>query len=385
MVVGNSGSDEQSHASEPDIGSPNGGDTLDSDQTNHRLRKEFDSTCSTPYVSAPSSPDNVPSGYFFTAPASPLHFVLSSSLPPSTSASAFAFSSNDSSVSGSFEFDFSARFPSNTSSSAASMISADELFLNGRIRPMKLSSHLQRPQVFVPLLNLEGDEDYAGNNGATKPEFEKGEEALMLRLHNRSQPRRTRSLSPLRNPHFEWHDDEEERETSDLDSEVLDPKQDEKSSTGTTPVSASSSRSSSAGRSSNRWIFLKELLYRSKSEGRGNVKEKFWRSISFSPVKDKKPPPSSVPTTETQKPKRTPQVPSKKTAPAGKPTNGVGNRRIPVSPHELHYTKNRAQAEEMKKKTFLPYRQGLLGFLGFSSKGYGAMNGFAQTLNPVSS
>jgi hypothetical protein len=58
---------------------------------------------------------------------------------------------------------------------------------------------------------------------------------------------------------------------------------------------------------------------------------------------------------------------------------------VPRSPHELHYTANRAQAEEMKKKTFLPYRQGLLGCLGFSSKGYGAMNGFARALNPVSS
>ncbi|TQD74905.1 hypothetical protein C1H46_039578 [Malus baccata] len=72
---------------------------------------------------------------------------------------------------------------------------------------------------------------------------------------------------------------------------------------------------------------------------------------------------------------------------AGKPTNGVGKRRHPPSLHELHYTANRAQAEEMRKKTYLPYRQGLLGCLGFSSKGYGAaMNsGFARALNPVSS
>ncbi|XP_043709494.1 uncharacterized protein LOC122658549 isoform X2 [Telopea speciosissima] len=374
MVVGNSGSGEQRHASEPDFGSPNGGDTFDSDQTHHRLSEEIDSTCSTPYMSAPSSPGRVPDGYFFSAPASPLHFVLSTSpSSSSTSASAFTFSSNDPSVSGSFEFEFSARFPSNTSSSAASMISADELFLNGQIRPMKLSSHLQRPQILAPLLDLEGDEDYEDCKDAAELEFEKREELMMrgrdARLRNRSLHRRTRSLSPLRNPLFGWHEDEEEQETSgcDLDSEDPDRKQDETPSTGTTPsVSASSS-----GRNSKRWIFLKDLLYRSKSEGRGNGKEKFWYSLSFSPaVKDKKPP--SVPMTETQKPKRT-------------PANGVGKRRIPPSAHELHYTTNRAQAEEMKKKTFLPYRQGLLGCLGFSSKSYGAMNGFARTLNPVSS
>ncbi|XP_043722891.1 protein SPT2 homolog [Telopea speciosissima] len=410
MVLGNGdfGSEEQRKASELNFGNPNNGDaTFDSDQT-HRLSEEIDSNCSTPYVSAPSSPGRVPNGYFFSAPASPMHFVLSSSTSSSSSksVSGFASSSNDAFVSGSFEFEFSARFPSNASTSAGSMISADELFLNGQIRPMKLSSHLQRPQNLAPLLDLEGEDEYDGNKDARGLEFEKREETLVrgrdLRQRSRSLHRRTRSLSPLRNPPLEWHEDEEEREISGRDLELEDPdrKQYETPSTETTPsVSASSSRSSSSGRSSKRWIFLKDLLYRSKSEGRGNSKEKFWSSISFSPVKEKKPPPTdlplssskekkpspSVPTTETPKPKRAPQVPVKKSAAAGKPANGVSKRRVPRSPHELHYTTNRAQAEEMKKKTFLPYRQGLLGCLGFSSKSYGAMNGFARTLNPVSS
>jgi hypothetical protein len=44
------------------------------------------------------------------------------------------------------------------------------------------------------------------------------------------------------------------------------------------------------------------------------------------------------------------------------------NRRgVPVSAHELHYTANRAHAEELRRKTFLPYRQGVLGCLGFFS------------------
>ncbi|XP_042476712.1 uncharacterized protein LOC122058212 [Macadamia integrifolia] len=406
MVLGSLGSDEQRQATGVNFGNPNNGETtFDTDQT-HRFSEEIDSNCSTPYVSAPSSPGRVPNGYFFSAPASPMHYILASS-SSSKSASGFVSSSNDGFVSGSFEFEFSARFPSNASTSAGSMISADELFLNGQIRPMKLSSHLQRPQNLAPLLDLEGEDEYDGNKDARGREFEKREESLVrgrdLRLRSRSLHRRTRSLSPLRNSSLEWHEDEEEREISERDLDLEDPdrKQYETPSTETTPsVSASSSRSSSSGRSSKRWIFLKDLLYRSKSEGRGNGKEKFWSSISFSPVKEKKPPstslPSSsskeknpptpsVPTTETQKPKRAPQVPAKKTAAAGKPANGVSKRRIPRSPHELHYTTNRAQAEEMKKKTFLPYRQGLLGCLGFTSKSYGAMNGFARTLNPVSS
>lgn len=63
------------------------------------------------------------------------------------------------SVSGSsFEFDFSARFANAGPASDGSMISADELFCNGQIRPMKLSTHLQRPQVLAPLLDLDETE-----------------------------------------------------------------------------------------------------------------------------------------------------------------------------------------------------------------------------------
>ncbi|XP_077225053.1 uncharacterized protein LOC143858289 [Tasmannia lanceolata] len=41
-------------------------------------------------------------------------------------------------------------------------------------------------------------------------------------------------------------------------------------------------------------------------------------------------------------------------------------RKAPVSAHELHYTANRVVSEGQKKKTFLPYKQGLLGLLGFN-------------------
>ncbi|KAF8394634.1 hypothetical protein HHK36_020848 [Tetracentron sinense] len=393
-------SNGENQTSGPDLGNPNNGSTFDPHE-NQRFSEEIDSSCSTPYVSAPSSPGRGPSGYYYSAPASPMHFVLSSS-----AGSAFT-SSSDLSVSGSVEFEFSARLSSSSSVAAGSMISADELFLNGQIRPMKLSSHLQRPQMLAPLLDLEVEDEDEENKDSRELDFEKREEQLMrgrdLRLRNRSLHRRARSMSPLRNAEYQWHEEEEEEDHEEresnqrgLDLEDHEVKQIETPSTGTTPsVSASSSRSSSSGRSSKRWVFLKDFLYRSKSEGRGNAKEKFWSSISFSPAKEKKhtapflpfssPKEKKTPPSEdTQKPKRPQHVPAKKNV-AGKPANGVGKRRIPPSPHELHYTANRAQAEEMKKKTFLPYKQGLLGCLGFSSKGYGAMNGFARTLNPVSS
>ncbi|RYQ90112.1 hypothetical protein Ahy_B09g096379 isoform A [Arachis hypogaea] len=294
----------------------------------------YDSNCSTPYVSAPSSPGRGPpvSGFFYSAPASPLHFAITAA----SSSYQANHSSSSSSVPMGYEFEFSAHFGSSGPTGPGSMSSADELFLNGQIRPMKLSCHLERPQVLAPLLDLDEEEENEENS----------DEGRDLRLRDKSLRRRTRSMSPLRsNAHMEWAEIEEDNGPSEP---------------------GSSSRSSSAGRSSKRWVFLKDFL-RSKSEGRSN--NKFWSTITFSPTKEKKP-----------------NLSNNAKRVTGKPTNGVvGKRRVPPSPHELHYKANRAQAEELRKKTFLPYRQGLLGCLGFSSKGYGAMNGFARALNPVSS
>ncbi|KAL8166345.1 hypothetical protein V2J09_007844 [Rumex salicifolius] len=365
----------------------------------------IDSNCSTPYVSAPSSPGRPfdgggGGGYFYSAPASPMHFILSkASVISPTEASDTKMSS-----SGSFEFEFSARYTASCNDSAVleigSMSSADELFLNGQIRPMKLSTHLQQPQILAPFMESES-EDNATMEG--KELDCNGEDVFRrsrdLRLRDKSLRRRARSLSPLRNTTpFDWCGvtvkGEEEKTTSktEIDGEVDEKNAgEETASNETTPsASASSSRCSSAGRSSKRWVFLKDFL-RSKSEGRSN--HKFWTNISFSPSKDKKSSASqSTKSAETNPstdpiPKKSSKdsTPKKHPAPTGKPMNGVGKRRVPLSAHELHYTAKRAQAEEMRKKTFLPYRQGLLGCLGFSSKSYGAMNGIARALNPVSS
>lgn len=357
-----------------------------------RFSEDLDSTCSTPYVSAPSSPGRGPtSGYFYSAPASPMHFVLSSA-PSATchlSSEPSLMSAQSDTSSFEFEFEFSSRFSSSGSVDVGSMSSADELFLNGQIRPMKLSSHLQRPQILSPLLDLDVEEDdveFRNDDGLNNRGASRGRD---LKLRSRSLHRKARSLSPLRNVEFQWEEEEEEEGSSEevqkeVSQRILEGLKETVTSNETTPsCSASSSRSSSSGRNSKKWIFLKDLLYRSKSEGRANGKEKFWTSISFSPSKEKKiqeekPPPLK------QKQKENKQGAGKKVS-SGKPANGVAKRRLPPSPHELLYTTNRAQAEEMKKRTYLPYRQGLFGCLGFSSKGYGALNGLARSLNPVSS
>ncbi|CAI9764235.1 unnamed protein product [Fraxinus pennsylvanica] len=207
--------------------------------------------------------------------------------------------------------------------------------------------------------------------------------------------RRTRSMSPMRTTSFLDHENDNAQNNDEMkmENEVCKNTEDPAGSNDTTPCeSGSSSRFSSIGRSSRRWVFLKEFLYRSKSEGRNNG-HKFWGSLSFSPVKDKKmEKPISNPKAKNAS-NSSPEVVNSNAGATKKVTkevknravNGIGKRRVPRSPHELLYTANRAQAEEMRKKTFLPYRQGLLGCLGFSSKGFGAMNGFARALNSVSS
>jgi hypothetical protein len=102
---------------------------------------DFDSTCSTPFASVPSSLGRAHDvlggsdrGYFFTAPAIPIHHLLLSS---SCSASATPGA-------GDAEFEF-----------GGPMISVDELFHNGQIRPLTLPLLLD--------LNPGSDDDGGGD------------------------------------------------------------------------------------------------------------------------------------------------------------------------------------------------------------------------------
>jgi len=331
-----------------------------------------DSNCSSPYVSAPSSPGHsfppgAGVGFFYSAPTSPMHYVLASA----PARSSLAPTASDASSTGSFEFDFAHRLDS--PEPASTMSSADELFCNGQIRPLKHSAHFHPPQALAPSLDFGGELERENDGDEADEKFRRSRD---LRFRNdRSQRRRARSLSPLRSTEpFDWlcSDDgvagpnkaaeTEEREIGDVGG----PKE-ERENEAATPAGSGS-------RSSRRWDFLKDFL-RSKSEGRSN--NKFWHNLSFSPAKERKERGGSTPAPEKERVRKggNKESPAKKTA---APTK----RR---SVHETHYAAKRAQAEERRKKTYLPYRQGVLGCLGFNSKSYGALNGFARAFNPVSS
>ncbi|KAJ6685925.1 hypothetical protein OIU79_015853 [Salix purpurea] len=53
--------------------------------------------------------------------------------------------------------------------------------------------------------------------------------------------------------------------------------------------------------------------------------------------------------------------------------------KVPVSAHELHYTANKAVSENLKKKTFLPYKQGFFGRLAFNPAAHALGNGFGTS------
>ncbi|GFP84515.1 hypothetical protein PHJA_000595400 [Phtheirospermum japonicum] len=214
-------------------------------------------------------PHSIPiPGFYFSAPASPVHFVLSNTINIINSYPSSAPDAN-----ASFDFDFSASLRPTAAPSPESMTSADKLFLNGQIRPMKLSTHLQRPQLLPPLIEHDDDDILEEDplTSACGRELRKFQ-AGSLRW-------RTRSMSPSKNSTttpFDWVTNESEISRGNNSHVDAEDKKIE-----TTP-----SRSSSKW-----WVLLEEfLLYRSKSKGRNNEgNNKFWGSLSFSPIlKDKK-------------------------------------------------------------------------------------------------
>ncbi|KAE8773356.1 espin-like [Hordeum vulgare] len=292
-----------------------------------------DSACSTPFVSAPSSPTRDPfSGHhhaacFFSAPASPTRGA-----------------SNEFACGGlefDFDFDFSSRFPS---SSAAAMSSADELFHNGQIRPVRLSAMLLQPH-----------QPHLASPSQAPVEVEEGERG---RFWGRSVHHKARSLSPFR---AHWRSPSP---APPPESESVQPAATPPASRSSSSSSTASSASSSSSRSSRRWGFIKDLLHRSKSDG----------------GKDNQHPAAPAPPTFPATPKSSPS-PSPSPAAGRSRETGRGRRR---SAHERLYEARRAEAEEMRRRTYLPYRQGgllLFGCIGLGNRSGTAVHGLARGLN----
>ncbi|XP_059288915.1 uncharacterized protein LOC132042383 [Lycium ferocissimum] len=259
----------------------------------------FDSACTTPYISAPSSPQHFGTAFFFSAPTSPTRI---SALYGETNVTRYNDRDDDNAD------DFAFEFNGHELEKNIIISGADELFDGGKIKPL-----FESP--ISPKLRLKGKKN------AIEPIVEAKERTQNSIRNNSSGSSRhkaTRSLSPLR--------------VSDL---LLIDEDDESIDQEKTESSVSSLISLW-----NSWKLKDLLLFRSASESRASSsteelnKYSLVKKIRREDVKK-----SSV-------------------------LNSRRKMRRPISAHELHYKMKKEMLKDMKKKTFLPYKQGLLGWHG---------------------
>lgn len=270
-----------------------------------------------------------------------------------------------------FAFDF-------CQESERTSLSAEELFDDGKIRPLKPPPSLQLGRKVdsyaaprSPLLSPRSPRSATTPRktilGALSPRWKKDEEKTDHRRGRERTPalpssnsgrRATRSLSPIRIPESPWEEGGGEKEEN-MQQNTRQPSSNSKTAFPSTNSSSSSSSSSiSSSKSSRKWSLKDFLLFRSASEGRASDRDPFRKYSSLNKRQEDKN--ANFRSTESSR--------------SGK----TSSRRGPVSAHELHYTKNKAVSEDLKKKTFLPYKQGILGRLAFNPAVHALSNGFGS-------
>ncbi|KAJ0981519.1 hypothetical protein J5N97_009774 [Dioscorea zingiberensis] len=291
---------------------------------------------STPYVSAPSSPRGFDYLYHYTsAPASPTRITaIYSSIPfqwgdkpddPSYHDADHQMGNNNNNNNDDYDFEFNFSGQLQKGALPPELTAADELFEEGKIRTLK------QPR-------SQPSQSRRGSAG----------EDVLVRSRGRgpsANSSRARSLSPLRG--------------GGIGVNGKDQGSSRKDNTSSSSSSSSSSIVSflrrSSGNGSKKWRLRDLLLFRSASEGRVTGRgskdplRKYTANIA--------PPLSSKPSSGGE---------DSKSSSFRSTDSGGSVRRGALSPHEMHYTANRAASEELRKKTPLPYRQGLFGCLRFN-------------------
>ncbi|KAJ7966657.1 AR781, pheromone receptor-like protein [Quillaja saponaria] len=341
---------------------------------------DYNSMPSSPYLSGPSTPKRF-ENYFFSAPTSPSrmsefyrefdNFAVthgssnrdaigssaSSSIPfdweekPGTPKSSQANNKKHEDKDDDDDFDF-AFFVGEEVEKVS--LSAEELFDDGKIKPLKPPPRLQVDEfttpkspllsprsprspiaqgrklirdAFSPKKKKESDPfATAADTTRNRTENERGRDRTPSTLSSSNSGRRaTWSHSPYRISHYSWEEEQQQQEQN--------TKQ---------PPSLNSKLSLPSSKGSRKWRLRDFLLFRSASEGRATDKDPFRKySVMYRKSEDVKN--SSFRSTD------------------GSNSASNSRRRAPVSAHELHYAKNKAASEDLKKKTFLPYKQRILG------------------------
>ncbi|KAL2895116.1 Soluble guanylate cyclase 88E [Bienertia sinuspersici] len=158
----------------------------------------------------------------------------------------------------------------------------------------------------------------------------------------------TRSLSPLRVSMYPW--EEEEGQNSTQINSISKP-----------PSPTLSLSKSSKG--SRKWRLKDLLLFRSASEGRAlDIKDPL-KKYSYMQWQHELNKSSMI---------------SQSMQGSNNNNNILSPRKGPISAHELHYTVNKAISQDMKKKSFLPYKQGILGRLAINPTVHALAHGFGS-------
>lgn len=346
-----------------------------------RMDFDFNDARPSPFLSAPSTPKRF-GNYSLSAPTSPSrmsefynyfnNFSMSNNGEEETSGIPFQWeekpgtpkspkAATNTNREDDFAFDFSAELEK-------ASLSAEELFDGGKIRPLKpppprlqieefYSTTQQRSPVSSPRSPIEQGKKIirdvfsprrkkvtdpfvaAEENNQKKTENERGRESSSTR-------RATRSLSPCRVAEYPWEEEEKQLQQTNKQSPLIKTK--------------------TTKSSSKKWSLKDFLLFRSASEGRAYDKDPFRKySTLFKKHEDGK------------------NASFRSTDSSGSVSSS--RRRGRTSAHELHYTMNKAASEDLKKKTFLPYKQGILGKLAFNPAVHALANGFGSRTRNQSS
>lgn len=280
-------------------------------------------TMSSPYLSPPSSPKRF-GEFYLSAPSSPsrlselyseMDYLSIIDQTSSTKNNNVVDEDEDDDNQGGFAFSV------NHESNKSSTRSAEELFHGGKIKPFTN----EEAKVVVPKKQQKVQDERRGRD---RERIESSS--------NNSGRRSSRSHSPYRKSNY----------ISELEEQNSQKQKQPSSNKEESKISNSSTGPGSISKGSRRWKLSDLLLFRSASEGRGSSKDPLKKYF----VGYKK--------------NTSEEVKGSSSFRSSDSFSHHGSRKkAQVSAHEMHYAMKKAESQDMKKRTFLPYRQGILGRL----------------------
>ncbi|KAK8969160.1 hypothetical protein KSP40_PGU004800 [Platanthera guangdongensis] len=294
----------------------------------------FDSSTKTPFMSAPSSPKRF--DFYCRDATGPTSLTVAASAsrfsPPHKSSDNTAA---DDDKDDDFAFEFSG--PLNKGVPLPEITTADELFEKGKIRTLKFPLKLCPPAVSHQTSGEFSHPFSADANAAREGRLRSRGPSISASRSRKG----SRSLSPLR------------------DAGESDRFQDPNLNGSISCSCKDDDGDGSSGGGGRKWCFKNLLLFRSASEGRatGNSGKDRLRKYTAA---------CSLPRVRKMTGGDEWRGSSFRYGEIGSSARRDNRKGLSPSPHAVHYEASRAAAEEMRKKTALPYKEGFFSFLRFA-------------------